>query len=124
MIFFKRFLGIGIINTIFAYIIFVILLQFLNYNISYTTSFIATIVLSYFLNTKYVFKQKTSLSKFIKFPLVYIVQYLFGIVVLNILNIHFNISNYINMLIITIVSVPLTFILSKKIIIKDSDELF
>jgi putative flippase GtrA len=116
MIFFKRFLGIGIINTIFAYIVFIILLQVLNYNISYTISFMATIILSYFLNSKYVFKQKVSLSKFIKFPLVYIVQYLFGIVVLNILNIYMNTSNYINMLIVTILSIPLTFILSKKII--------
>ena len=116
MIFFKRFLGIGIINTIFAYIIFIVLLQFLNYNISYTISFIATIVLSYFLNSKYVFKQTLSINKFLKFPLVYIVQYLFGIVVLNILNMYMNTSNYINMFIVTIISVPLTFILSKKII--------
>jgi putative flippase GtrA len=116
MIFFKRFLGIGIINTIFAYIVFIILLQVLNYNISYTISFMATIILSYFLNSKYVFKQKVSLSKFIKFPIVYVVQYLFGIVILNLLNIYMNTSNYINMLIVTLVSVPITFMLSKRII--------
>ncbi len=116
MIFLKRFLGIGMINTVFAYFIFIILFQFLNYNISYSVSFISTIILSYFLNSKYVFKQKLSIRKFIKFPLVYIVQYIFGIIVLNILNIYFQTSNYINMLIVTIVSIPLTFILSKKII--------
>ena len=122
MLIFKRFLGVGLVNTIFAYIIFIILLQFLNYNISYTISFISTIVLSYFLNSKYVFKQKASISKFIKFPFVYVGQYLFGIIVLNILNIYFQTSNYINMLIVTMLSIPLTYILSKKIIGVSNDK--
>lgn len=116
---FLNFLKLGFINTVFSYIVFIILLNYLSYNVSYTISFIATIILSYFLNTKYVFKQKLSFSKFLKFPLVYVAQYLFGILVLNILNIYMNISNYISILIVIVLSIPLTFILSKKILVSD-----
>lgn len=114
---FLNFLKIGASNTLFSYIVFTISLQFFNYNISYTVSFFFTIILSYFLNSMYVFKQKLSVKKFIKFPLVYVVQYIFGVFILNLLNIFFQTSNYINMLIVTILSIPLTFMLSKKIIV-------
>lgn len=116
MIFFQRFLLVGFSNTLFAYLVFVLFIQLLNYNIAYTISFAMTIILSYFLNSLYVFKEKLSVRKFFQFPLVYLIQYLFGVVLLNILNVYFHTSNYINMLIVTILSIPLTFFFSKRII--------
>jgi len=117
MTIYKNFILVGVVNTSAAYILFMGFLQTFNYQFAYTLSYIISIVISYFLNSKYVFKVPMSLKKFLQFPLVYLIQYCFGLIILYYLNEYTTIPNFISILIVIILSIPLTFILSKKVLV-------
>lgn len=113
---FIRFVIIGGINTGSTYFIYLLLLNFLNYSISYTVSYLFGIVISYFLNTYVVFKEKISLKKFIKFPIVYIVQYLINIIMIYIFVENFEFSNKVVPLLTIIITIPVTYTISRLIV--------
>lgn len=113
---FLKFVISGGINTLVTYLVYLLLLLFLNYSLSYTVSYVSGIFLSYYLNTVFVFKEKVSFNKFIKFPIVYLVQYLINILFLYILVEHAHLSTQIVPLIVIVVTIPITYTLSKLII--------
>jgi len=113
---FIRFLVVGLINTISTYLIYLLLLFALSYDISYTLSYLAGIVISYYLNSYYVFKEKISIKKFLKYPIVYVVQYVINLLGLYILVEYLNIPKEVVPLIVIILSIPITYLLSKLII--------
>src|SRR6266852_5811130 len=82
---FYRFIFWGGVNTLSGYLIYALLLRFLPYLLSYTVAFIISIFVSYFLNSKFVFRQELRLSKAIKYPLVYLAQYVIGTISLYVL---------------------------------------
>lgn len=110
--FFKFILGGGL-NTVLSYLLYVFLLNHLNYQLAYTLAYIAGIVISYFLNTFIVFRQKASLVKFIIFPLIYFVQYCIGILLLWLFVQQLNFSPKLAMILVALICMPFTFILSK-----------
>lgn len=115
---FIRFIGAGGINTIITYIAYLLLLLVTNYSVSYTIAYILGIALSYWLNIKFVFQEKSSKRKIILFPLVYLFQYLMGILVLYIMIDKVSIPEELGPIIVVIVTLPLTFLLSKKVLVQ------
>jgi putative flippase GtrA len=113
---FLKFVISGGINTIATYLVYLLLLIFLNYSLSYTISYVSGIFLSYYLNTVFVFKEKVSFVKFLKFPVVYLVQYLINIFMLYVLVEYLHISTQVVPLIVIVVTIPITYTLSKFII--------
>lgn len=113
---FLRFILSGGINTICTYGLYLLLLLFFEYKISYTVSYIIGILLAYFLNSTLVFKEKVSLNKFLKFPIVYLVQYLINVVILYLFVEYVKMSAEIVPLIVIVISLPITYLLSKYII--------
>lgn len=113
---FLKFVISGGVNTLATYLVYLLLLLFLNYSLSYTVSYVSGIFLSYYLNTVFVFKEKVSLKKFFKFPIVYLIQYLINILMLYILVEFLNLSEQIVPLIVIVVTIPITYTLSKLII--------
>ncbi|GGH64005.1 membrane protein [Paenibacillus silvae] len=113
---FLKFLISGGINTLATYLMYLLLLHFYNYSISYSISYVAGIFLSYYLNSVFVFKEKISFRKFLKFPLVYIVQYLVNMLMMYILVEFAQMLAQIVPLVAMVVTVPITFLLSKMII--------
>src|SRR5262245_11270062 len=79
---FIRFILIGGVNTIFSYAVYAILLSFTSYQIAYTIAYILGIVLSYYLNSRFTFRAKMAPIKAIRYPLIYIVQYLLSLLLL------------------------------------------
>lgn len=77
-----RFLVAGAINTACTFALYWLLLPALGYGPAYTISFAAGIALSYVLNSLFVFRSGVSLKTAAIFPSVYLVQYLFGLLVL------------------------------------------
>jgi len=75
---FFRFLLVGVSNTLVSYVVFLLLLPFLPYLYAYTLSYCVGIVNSYFMNVFFVFKKQITLHSFLKFPLVYVIQYGLG----------------------------------------------
>lgn len=116
---FLKFIGAGVINTIASYLVYLLLVLFLNYQISYAVAFVFGIVLSFALNTKYVFEVEQTFKKFILFPLVYLVQYLFGAFMMNFIIEILVINKIFAPLIVTVCLLPVSYLLSKKILIRN-----
>jgi putative flippase GtrA len=113
---FFRFIFVGAINTVSTYGIYAFLLLFVTYPIAYTISFVCGILISFFLNSRFVFRTEMSLAKLVQYPLVYIAQYAVGALGLLILVEGFNISELVAPFFVIGVTVPLTFMLSRWIL--------
>lgn len=106
----------GSVNTIVTYLLYAVLLWLANYLVAYTLSYIAGILFAYYLNSRWVFRQKMELKKALQYPLVYLLQYLLGIVGLKVLVDWFGISPLIAPWLVIVLTIPPTFLLSRWII--------
>jgi len=111
-----RFLLAGMLNTAIGYLIYLFALQFMPYRRAYSVAYVLSILISYSLNTLFVFKEPWSWQKLASFPLVYVVQYVAGLVVLSALVVYLNVWEEIAPLLVVGVTLPLTFFASRYII--------
>ena len=75
---FFRFVGVGVINTIIGYLTIMLFFHIVgfSYSISYFLSYVIGIIISFFLNRKFVFfSDKKKLQEFIKFLIAFGVSY-------------------------------------------------
>jgi len=112
-----RFVGVGGLNTFITYILYLVLILVVNYKIAYTISYIIGIFLSYWLNLKIVFQTKSTKKKIFLFPLVYLFQYIFGLLLMYGLVEILGFNQFFAPIIVAICSIPITFILSRFILI-------
>lgn len=110
---FVRFVLVGLANTGLTYLLFAVLSGFIDYSLSYTIVYVAGIFISYFLNARFAFGEQPRLSTLLTYPLVYIFQYILGLVLLSILIEQFQINRLIASPIIIIATLPVTFIASR-----------
>ena len=110
---FVRFLLVGATNTLLSYLLYLFLLTFLSYLPAYSIAYCVGIVLSYFLNMYFVFKKRISLVSFMKFPVVYVIQYALGAIVLWLLVGKAGVSPALAMIGVIIVTIPATFLASR-----------
>ena len=108
-----RFLVSGGINTLATFALYWALLPWLGYAGSYSLAFAAGIVLSYVLNTRFVFRTRASLGTAMAFPLVYVAQYFAGLAVLWLWVERLGLPARYGILATVAVTVPLTFVLSR-----------
>ncbi|NEN84300.1 GtrA family protein [Paenibacillus elgii] len=118
---FVKFLIVGITNTLITYLAYLFLLLFFKYQIAYSISYILGIAFSYILNTIIVFKSSISVKKILFYPIVYIIQYLINVALLS----YF--VNYVNEkiapILIIVITIPITFLLSKFILKRRENKL-
>jgi putative flippase GtrA len=115
---FLRFLLVGATNTALSYLLYLLLLSFMAYLPAYSLAYCVGIVLSYFLNVCCVFKKSVSLASFLKFPVVYLIQYALGAFTLWLLVGQFGVSDALAMIAVIIVTIPVTFISSRLVLNK------
>ena len=113
---FFKFIFFGGVNTALSYAIYVILIFFLVYPVAYTLAYILGIFISYYLNSRFVFKREFSLVKAFQYPLVYLVQYLLGVSLLSVLIEIFSLNKFIAPALVIVFTIPVTFSLSRFII--------
>lgn len=117
-----KFIIVGGINTLNYYVVYLLLLKLLHieYMISHITGFIVAFVISYYLNCYFVYRVKPTWRKFISFPITQIVnislQTFLLYVFVSWLNLPAEIAPFAGL----IITIPITFILSKWIL-KDSN---
>jgi putative flippase GtrA len=120
MIYFKKevtlFLVMGALNTLITYLIYLFLISFFTYNFSYSLSFLSGIIISYYLNSKFVFKQGIRFDKFIKYPFVYLIQYVGGLILLNFFIQNLHVPATVAPLLIVLLLTPASFILTRRIL--------
>ncbi len=113
---FFRFLIVGGTNTVITYGLYLLLLLIMPYSAAYSIEYLAGITISYYLNSRFVFHQPLQWKKAFQFPLVYVVQYIAGIVILSLSVEILHISTEIAPLLVLALTVPMTFVLSRLII--------
>ena len=113
-----KYISFGLLNSIFTYILYLVLIQMLNYKISYTLSFCTGILTSYMFNTIFVFKKKISFKKIITYPSVYLVQYVMGFFLMYYWIEIFLFNESLAPIFVIVITTPISFLLSKYIIKK------
>jgi putative flippase GtrA len=106
----------GGINTVFTYGLYLLLDLVFSYRIAFTVSYVIGIIIAYFYNALVVFKSGLSLKKFLQFPLVYLVQYLLSIGMLEVLVQGLNINPTIAPMFVLVIVTPVTYLLSRWIL--------
>ncbi|MGY2253717.1 GtrA family protein [Pseudomonas reactans] len=115
---FARFLMSGGFNTALTYGVYLVLLSFLSYRTSYTIAYVGGILLAYGLNRFFVFKEHNGFKSALLFPLVYLVQYLASLAVLWVWIEGLDFDERVGPLLAILITVPLTFVLSKCLFVK------
>lgn len=113
-----RFFLSGGLNTVITYCLYVILLQFMSYQVSYSISYITGIIISYFLNKIFVFRTHRGVRSALLFPLVYVAQYGFGIFLLWLWIDQASLNKAIGPLVVIVLSMPLTYLLTRLVFVR------
>jgi putative flippase GtrA len=113
---FVRFLIAGAINTIASYAIFLLLLWFMPYLAAYTISYVIGVAISYVLLTSFVFPTPRRVATALRFPLVYVAQYLIGSAVIVLLVETWNVRAPIAAIVAIFATIPVSFLLSRTIL--------
>ncbi|MBN6053686.1 GtrA family protein, partial [Nonomuraea sp. RK-328] len=87
----------------------------LSPGVAYTVSYATGIALSYLVNTAFVFRVRATVRSALRFPLVYLVSYLFGLA-LTVLLTGAGLAPWLAVLPVTAATVPLTYVLSRLVL--------
>src|SRR3990167_256880 len=117
-----RFLMVGGFNTVSSYVLYVGFLQVFHYAIAYTLSFVISVIISYLLNTKFVFRGQYSWRRFFAFPSVYVTQYLLGLMLLHVFIRWMDLSPLIAPIIVAGLTWPISFLMSRFVITYSKQE--
>jgi putative flippase GtrA len=104
-----RFGLVGFINTLASYALFVGLERLMPWWPAYAIAFVAGVALSYWLNTGVVFRVQRSWSSALRFPLVYVVQFVVATIVMAALIEGMGVAPAIAALVTLAITVPVTF---------------
>jgi len=111
-----RFVIAGGANTIASWLIYVAMLWVMSYPWAYTASYVIGIALAYWVNSVFVFREAMSWKKAFQYPLVYLAQYVLGIGIVSVCVEWLGIGEAIAPLAGIVVTLPLSFLLSRIII--------
>jgi putative flippase GtrA len=110
---FLKFVIIGGFNTLSSTVLAFLLMLFMQANVAYVLSYILSLILAYYLNTWFIFKQKPELQKLIRFCLAYIPNFIINnvtfIIIYNIMGMH----EFVALILSVIIGMPVTFICVK-----------
>ena len=81
---FSRFAVVGVAATLIHYGLYYLLLPFLNPTMAYTVGYVVSFVCNYLLSSLFTFRVKLSLHRAVAFLLSHAVNYLVGILLLNV----------------------------------------
>lgn len=117
---FRKFIVVGAFNTVVTYVLYLWLLRSMSYSLAYSISFAVGIVIALLLHARYVFKVGITARKLFLYPLTYGVQYLFGLVVVTLAVRVLNISERYALACSIVLSIPLMFWLTRRVL-RDAD---
>ena len=117
---FSRFVMSGGLNTAVTYGIYLVLLQLMPYQFSYTIAYVSGIAISYALNRSFVFRSHQGFRSVLLLPFVYFAQYCFGILIVWLWIEKAHMSSAIAPLAAALVAVPFTYFLSHYVFLEKS----
>ncbi|MEH6890247.1 GtrA family protein [Bacillus sp. JJ864] len=84
---------------------------------AHSIAFIVSMIGSFFMNTYFTYRTKVTLKKFFQFPLTYIVNFIITTISIYVLVDVLNLNQDIAPLIASVIAIPFTFAISKKILV-------
>lgn len=114
---FSRFVVVGVINTLTYYSIYLVLhkLAGMPYLLAHILGFLISLNVSFFLNSYVTYRVKPTLKKYIYFPLTQVVNISVSTVLIYIFVEFFHLSSFIAPFGAVLFTVPITFIVSSRI---------
>lgn len=114
-----RYVAMGLVNTASTYLLYLLLLRFLDYLVAYSLSYAAGIALAFVLNSRIVFKAKFHVARMLAYPAIYLVQYLVNAALLSVLVSRLKMPSSSAPLLVIALSVPLGYLLNKLVLTFD-----
>ncbi len=111
-----RFIVAGGINTLLTLALYWLLLEWLEYRLAYTVSFVAGVVSGFALNTYVVFRVPWSWVRLLAFPSVHAVNYVVGLVIVWLGVRVFGIDERIAPVVAAVVIIPLNFLMTRLVV--------
>jgi putative flippase GtrA len=118
---FARYLVAGAVNTAVTYALLVVAMRWIGYLAAYTVIYALGIAFGYWLQSRFVFHVPLAWRAALRYPLVYLVQYAFGFVLLALLVDTVHVDKDLAALVVVIANVPLGFLLSRRVLLRDAD---
>ena len=113
-----RFILAGALNTALTYLLYLLLLQFMSYRISYKVTYVAGIAFGYWINATWVFLSQPGRKSAFIYPIAYVSQYVIGLLLLSVFIETFSIDERLAPLLVIIITVPVMFIMTRAIFSK------
>ena len=110
---FYRFLLVGGVNTATMYLLYFVFNLALPYLLAYTAAYALAIIVSYYLNAKWVFRTGVSLRSFTGFPLVYAAQYGISTLLLYYFVEVLGVVEWMAPILAVVLTIPLTFAMAR-----------
>lgn len=111
-----RFLLGGVLNTIVGYGCYLLLLRWMGYEMAYAIAYVTGIGISYVFSAAFVFRQPMRWRSAVHYPLVYLLQFLIGLLLLKVLIDLLHVPVWLAPLLVMVITIPLTFVLSRFVI--------
>lgn len=111
-----RFVLGGAVNTCLTDVLFLVLSSILPYPVAYTIVYACGIAIAYALATSFVFRTNFALRTALRFPIVSVARYFYGLVALWLLIDGLNVPHEAAILIVLVTGIPLTFLVSRQVI--------
>lgn len=111
-----RFLISGAANTLASWLVYLALTAVVPYTVAYTAAYAFGVVLTYYLNSRWVFKVPMSWRSFLQYPSVYVVQYGLGILLVWLLVENWPATKPYAPLVVVVATLPVTFLMSRFIL--------
>ena len=105
----------GALNTGLTYLLYLMLVRLMTYIWAYSLTFVAGIVLGYFLNALWVFKSGLQWKSTVYYPLAYLINYAIGLLLLWVLVDQLRLPKEISPLLVVTFSVPIMYAINKKL---------
>jgi putative flippase GtrA len=106
----------AVLNVIVGYGSYLLLLHWLHYVAAYALAYVIGISVSYVFNALVVFRQPMRARAALTYPLVYVVQFLLGLALLKVLVEVLHIPVWVGPLLVSALTLPVTFLLSRIIV--------
>jgi putative flippase GtrA len=108
-----RFVVAGAVNSGLTYLVYLALLQLVSYRWAYSFSYVVGILLSFALNSRFVFRVPLRWHGLLRYPMVYVGQYALGYVVLYVAVDRARIEPWLGPAVVLAITVPVSFLLSR-----------
>ncbi|MCM3736406.1 GtrA family protein [Bacillus cytotoxicus] len=114
-----RFVFVGCMNTLNYWLLYLLFTHIFHFHTltSHSIAFIVSMIGSFFMNTYFTYNTKVTLKKFLQFPLTYIVNFIIMTISIYVLVDVLNLNKDIAPLISSVIAIPFTFVISKKILV-------